>query len=285
VQVLGGGASFVAGAALWGAGVGVAGVGVAGVGVARGGVAGVASAGHGGGHVTAGGAGGVPCPASAAGSTGVAGLTASVGGGVTFGAQVGGGGVSLGVGSTAGVGSPDGVEAGVWVVSVGRAAGGGGVLGGPATDGGSTVGGSTAGGVTEGAGDGGSMVAIDWGTLPASAGCGFAGGENREPPAPVVYQASNPGATTPMAGICSGPAISWKSRAAVEPGSSGADDVPTAVAAGSTVVCEMARSDAIVSAVAPAPSTEEAARGERWCCALRLPMGAPVHSGTSEPPS
>jgi hypothetical protein len=95
-----------------------------------------------------------------------------------------------------------------------------------------------------------------------------AGSESSGSPGPVVYQASNPGATTPMAGICRGPGRRSKSSAG-----GGADlvaaagDVPPAAGTGPTVVWAMASREAMVSAVAPAPSTDmaEAERSSARC--------------------
>jgi hypothetical protein len=130
------------------------------------------------------------------------------------------------------------------------------------------------------------------GTLEGRGWWGFTGVEDRLNPGPVVYQSSKPGATTPMAGISRGPGMSWKSSAGVGSARLEAADTPPAFAVGRTVVCAMARSDAIVSAVAPAPSTE-AAGEERWS-ALCLPTDtAPLPerqrsilegSGTHGPP-
>jgi hypothetical protein len=108
-----------------------------------------------------------------------------------------------------------------------------------------------------------SIVEGEWRTSSWRGDRGVTGGENRERAGPAVYQSSKPGATTPMVGICSGPGTSSKSITSVDCCWWVGADAPTALAAGSTEVCETARSDAIVSAVAPAPSTAEAARGDR----------------------
>ncbi|HEV7188548.1 MAG TPA: hypothetical protein VGN28_11690 [Blastococcus sp.] len=129
----------------------------------------------------------------------------------------------------------------------------------------------TAGRVTARAGGGDPRAANECTTSSVADGRGFTGVENREAPEPEVYQESTPGATTPMSGICSGPASSWKSMAAVAGRAWCAADVRPACAAGSTVVWETATSDAMVSAVAPAPSTEEVLAVRRRC-ALCLPM-------------
>jgi hypothetical protein len=135
--------------------------------------------------------------------------------------------------------------------------------GGEVSAGGATAGGSPVAAPTEGAGVGGSTVVGELGPLSTGAG-GFAGGEKVGRPAPEPYQSSNPGATTPMDGISSGPGTSWKSMAAVELGVLRTSSVPRALAVGSTVVWEMARREAVVSARAAAPSTE-GARENRRC--------------------
>ena len=107
-------------------------------------------------------------------------------------------------------------------------------------------------------------------TLVTSRGGACAGGENSAGAWPVVYQSSKPGATTPMVGISSGPPTIWKSSAAIGAASLVAASALPAFADPTTVVCAMARSEAIVSAVAPAPSTA-AALEERWSAPV-LPM-------------
>jgi len=98
---------------------------------------------------------------------------------------------------------------------------------------------------------------------------------------PDLYQSSKPGATTPMAGISRGPARKGKSSAGV--GSAPVDAAATrlASAVGSTVVWEMARSDATVSAVAPAPSTEAAGTDRRRALGLLMnPVSLPERQRT-----
>jgi hypothetical protein len=242
--------------------------------------AGVSPGGHGGQDAVVGVAG-LSCPASAteaAAVVGVAGSVVVVGVGV--GTHVGAGGLPGGVGTDAGAGSELGLvdgRLGRVRCSFDGVTGADGVSGAvPATGavaaGSAAAGAGTVGGGTVRASVADSTAENGWRTLAGSGDRGFAGDENAEPPAPVVYQESKPGATTPMSGICSGPARSGKSRAVVAARAWCGDEALSAPA-GSTVVWEIARSDAIVRAVAPAPSTG-AARELRWC-ALCLPMKPP----------
>lgn len=144
------------------------------------------------------------------------------------------------------------------------------------TGGGSAVGGavesgSDGDGVAESGSDEDGVAANECCTLPATGDPLRTGGGRSPIPGPLVYQSSKPGATTPIAGMARGPATSWKSVAAGFSWSPEADDGRPTSAAGSTVVCVIASSDARLSAAAPAPSTEDA-REER-CGAVCLPMG------------
>jgi hypothetical protein len=217
---------------------------------------------------------------------------------VSAGTQVGEAGWSVGVG--AGVGSAVGVVDGpvgpvcCWLDGltgadgVAAAEATGGVVAATTGDGGAETGDAGAGlaaagdATVGGAGEADATVANEWRTLSTSGAWGLAGGENREVPESDPYQESNPGATTPMSGIWSGPAASGESMAAVAACPWGAADVRTASAAGAAVVWARARSEAIVSPTAPAPSTG-AAREERGCVLCLLMY--PVPSGPNEPPS
>jgi hypothetical protein len=225
-----------------------------------------------------------PAVVGAAGAVVVVGVTAEV----SAGTQVGEAGWWVGGGLDAGVGSEVGVVVGAvgavcgWLDGVtvadgvGAAATSGGGDAGLAAAGDGTVGGVPAG---AGAGAGARSVVASEGASFARGERRLAGGENKEVPESDPYQESNPGATTPMSGIWSGPAASGESIAAVAAWPWGAADDRPVSDAGGAVVWARARSEAIVNPAAPAPSTEAAREVPR--CVLCLPMYL-VPSGTNE---